>query len=404
MTGAQVRRLGPGDSVVIGLASMLGAGVFSAFGPAAAAAGSGMLVALVIAGIVAYCNATSSARLAARHPQSGGTYVYGRRRLGPVWGFTAGWGFVVGKTASCAAMALTFGAYVWPAHPSVPAVVVVLLLTAVNLLGVTRTALAARVLLALTLATLVLVVAAGLAGGHTAPVEAPTGGPLGVLQAAGLLFFAFAGYARITTLGGEVRDPARTIPRAVAIALGAVLVVYALVGTTALLVLGPAGLAGATAPLVQVATAGGLAAAEPVVRVGAAAACAGVLLTLVAGVGRTLAAMAADGELPRALAPVDRRTGVPRRAELAVGLVAVTVVLTADLRGAIGFAGVGVLVYYAIANAAALTLGPGRRAVAVAGLVGCVVLVVTLPVEAVLVGAAVFAVGLEGRAVRMRLG
>jgi len=184
-----------------------------------------------------------------------------------------------------------------------------------------------------------------------------------------------------------------------------VLVVYATVGTTALLVLGPDGLARATAPLVDVATAGGLSAAEPVVRAGAAAACAGVLLTLIAGVGRTLSAMAADRELPHALAAVDPRSGVPRRAELAVGLVAVVIVLVADLRGAIGFAGVGVLVYYAVANTAALTLRPARgwtRVVAGLGLAGCVLLVLTLPLDAVAVGAAVFAVGLAGRALRTR--
>jgi len=99
------------DAVVIGLGSMVGAGVFSAFTPAAAAAGSGLLVGLVVAAVVAWCNATASAQLAAQYPTSGGTYVYGRERLGPWWGFVAGWGFVVGKTASCAAMALTVATY-----------------------------------------------------------------------------------------------------------------------------------------------------------------------------------------------------------------------------------------------------------------------------------------------------
>ena len=99
------------DAVVIGLGSMVGAGVFSAFSPAAAAAGSGLLVGLVVAAVVAWCNATASAQLAAQYPTSGGTYVYGRERLGPWWGFVAGWGFVVGKTASCAAMALTVASY-----------------------------------------------------------------------------------------------------------------------------------------------------------------------------------------------------------------------------------------------------------------------------------------------------
>ncbi|MCO8303650.1 APC family permease, partial [Streptomyces sp. RKCA744] len=123
------RRLGVFDAVVVGLGSMIGAGVFGALGPAAREAGSGLLFGLVAAGAVAYCNATSSARLAARHPRSGGTYVYGRERLGDFWGYLAGWGFVVGKTASCAAMALTVGSYVWPAQAHAVAVAAVVALT-----------------------------------------------------------------------------------------------------------------------------------------------------------------------------------------------------------------------------------------------------------------------------------
>jgi basic amino acid/polyamine antiporter, APA family len=126
------RELGLADAVLVGLGAMLGAGVFAAWGPAATAAGAGLLMALPVAALVAYCNAISSAQLAAVHPLAGGTYVYGRRQLGPTWGFAAGWGFVVGKSASCAAMALTAGAYAWPAHPRVAAVVAAVLLTAVN--------------------------------------------------------------------------------------------------------------------------------------------------------------------------------------------------------------------------------------------------------------------------------
>src|SRR3989440_400203 len=129
------RRLGTGDAVVLGLGSMIGAGVFAAFAPAARAAGSGLLLGLALAAAVAYCNATSSARLAARYPSSGGTYVYGRERLGTFWGYLAGWGFVVGKTASCAAMALTVGAYVWPGAARVVAVAAVLAVTAGNYVG-----------------------------------------------------------------------------------------------------------------------------------------------------------------------------------------------------------------------------------------------------------------------------
>jgi APA family basic amino acid/polyamine antiporter len=359
------RELGLGDAVVVGLAAMLGAGVFAAFGPAAAAAGAGVLVALAVAAVVAYCNATSSAQLAAVHPLAGGTYVYGRRQLGPVWGFAAGWGFVVGKTASCAAMALTAGAYAWPAHPRLAAVAAAATLTAVNYRGVAKTAAVSRVLVAVTLVALAVVLVGCFGGGVTDPARlSPLSGHgvYGVLQASGLLFFAFAGYARIATLGEEVRDPANTIPRAVPLALGIVMVLYALVGVAVLLVLGADGTAQSTAPLQDAVSAGSLHPLAPLVRVGAVAASLGVLLSAMAGVGRTVLAMARDRELPAALAAVHPQFAVPHRAELLLGLFVVVIVSVSDIRGAIGFSSTGVLVYYGIANASAWTL-PGGTAV-----------------------------------------
>ena len=395
------RRLGVGDAVVIGLGSMLGAGVFAAFGPAAGAAGSGLLIALALAAVVAYANATSSARLAAVYPESGGTYVYGRRRLGDVWGFLAGWGFVVGKTASCAAMALTLGAYAWPAHARLVAAAAVVVLVVVNLLGVSKTAGVTRVLVVLVFLALAAVVAGAVSTPGAGPdrlVDWFPQGPLGVLQAAGLLFFAFAGYARIATLGEEVRDPARTIPRAIPLALGIVVIVYAVVGATALAAVGPAALAASPTPLAT--AAGG--SLSVVVRVGGAVAAAGVLLALLAGVARTTLAMARDRELPHSLAAIHPRSRVPHRAEIVVGVVVLVLVTTTDVRGVIGFSSFAVLVYYAVANASALTLREGRRrstATAVVGLVGCVVLAATLPLVSLLTGLGVLVVGLVGRAV-----
>ena len=405
------RELGLADAVLVGLGAMLGAGVFAAFGPAAAAAGAGLLIALGVAAVVAYCNATSSAQLAAVHPQAGGTYVYGRRQLGPTWGFIAGWGFVVGKTASCAAMALTAGAYAWPGHPRVAAVLAAVALTVVNYRGVAKTAAATRVLVAVTLAVLFVVLVGAFAGGATDPARLSplTGtGAYGVLQAAGLLFFAFAGYARIATLGEEVREPARTIPRAVPLALGIVVVIYALVATSALLVLGADALASSGTPLRDAMRAGSLRALAPLVQVGAVAASLGALLSAMAGVGRTTLAMARDRELPGVLAAVHPRFAVPHRAELLLGAVVIVVVSVADIRGAIGFSSVGVLAYYAIANTSAWTL-PGRarrwrRPVAALGLTGCLLLVVTLPAVSVLTGLGVLALGLLGRAVLRRRG
>ncbi len=395
------RRLGLLDAVVIGLGAMIGAGVFAAIGPAAGAAGSGLLIGLGIAGLVAYCNATSSARLATIHPVSGGAYVYGREHLGAFWGHLAGWGFVVGKTASCAAMALTFGSYVSPDWRRPLAIAAVVALTAVNHQGVRKTAGLTRIIVVVVLTALAGAVAGAVLGGEASTDNLGpllgTGGWSGVLESAGLLFFAFAGYARLATLGEEVVDPARTIRRAIPLALGITLVVYAVVATSALLAAGPAALARSTAPLDTAVRAGALDWLAPAVRVGGAVAALGVLLSLLVGVSRTTFAMAANGDLPRWLDAVHPVNRVPHRAELAIGALVVAVVLVADLRGAIGFSSFAVLTYYAIANASALTLPRGQRgwprAVALVGLLGCVVLACTLPTASVVAGAAVLAVG-----------
>jgi APA family basic amino acid/polyamine antiporter len=388
------------DAVVIGLGSMIGAGVFAAPAPAARAAGSGLLLGLALAAVVAYCNATSSARLAARYPASGGTYVYGRERLGEFWGYLAGWAFVVGKTASCAAMALTVGSYVWPGQAHAVAVAAVVALTAVNYVGMQKTAWLTRAIVAVVLAVLAAVVAAALtagsaSAGRLAPAGDATAG--GVLQAAGLLFFAFAGYARIATLGEEVRDPQRTIPRAIPLALLLALAVYVAVACAALAALGPERLAHSAAPLAHAARVAGADWLVPVVRAGAAVAALGSLLALVLGVSRTTLAMARDRHLPPALAAVHQRFGVPHRAELAVGAVVAVVAATADVRGAIGFSSFGVLVYYAIANASAWTLtsheGRPPRLVPAVGLAGCLTLACALPLSSVILGAAVVALG-----------
>ncbi|WUD74648.1 amino acid permease [Streptomyces sp. NBC_00510] len=404
MTGENAilrRRLGVFDATVVGLGSMIGAGVFAAFAPAARAAGSGLLLGLAAAAAVAYCNAMSSARLAALYPASGGTYVYGRERLGPFWGYLAGWSFVVGKTASCGAMALTIGAYAWPEQQRAVGVAAVVALTAVNYAGVQKAAWLTRGIVAVVLAVLAAFVVAAFTGGDADAARLDIGADAtagGVLQAAGLLFFAFAGYARIATLGEEVRDPARTIPRAIPLALGITLAVYAAVAVALLAVLGPQGLARSAAPLAD--AAGGLA---PLMRVGAAVAATGSLLALILGVSRTTLAMARDGHLPRTLAAVHPRSGVPHHAELAVGAVVAVLAATADLRGAIGFSSFGVLAYYAVANVSAWTLGPGaRRTVPALGLLGCLALAFALPWTSVTAGAAVLAIGAALYAARAR--
>jgi basic amino acid/polyamine antiporter, APA family len=406
------RRLGTFDAVIIGLGSMLGAGVFAAFSPAARVAGAGLLIGLGLAALVAYCNATASAQLAAEYPTSGGTYIYGRERLGPWWGFLAGWGFVIGKIASCAAMALTFAAYVAPGAWQRPvAIAAVIILAMVNYHGVTRTAGLTKIIVAVVLATLALVVTASLSGANgMSSVQSwdfLAGGWYGILQSAGLLFFAFAGYARIATMGEEVRDPERTLPRAILTALTITVLIYLAVAVSILVVLGPDGVAASPAPLAAAVDAAGWAWAHLPVRLGAAAAALGALLALIAGVGRTTLAMARNDDLPNWLAAVHERHRVPHHAEVTVaGLICVLILLT-DLRGAIGFSSFGVLLYYLIANVAAYTQSSDRRRfpriLQLIGVAGCGTLMLTLPLSAVLGGTSVFAVGIIYRAVRVHI-
>lgn len=386
------RKLGLLGATFIGVGSMVGAGVFSAFAPAAQSAGAFVLVALGIAGVVALLNASSSAQLALRYPTSGGTYAFGREVVGPWWGFSAGWSFVIGKTASAAAIALTFAAYVVPEQwQRAVAMGVVALFTLINLRGITRTAQVAAMLVVPVIVVLVGLSAVGLTS-VSAPglISAETTTPYGVLQAAGLLFFAFAGYARITTLGEEVKNPAVTIKRAIAWALGIVFVVYLAFGSALLWALGPERLSESTQPALEMVQAVGLDQFTPIVWVAVALAALGSLLALIAGISRTIFAMARNRDVPHFLSAVDDRRGIPYRAEIVVGIIVMLVVSVADLREAIGFSSAGVLLYYAITNLSAWRQPAGERVyprwLSTAGLVLCLVLVATLPMTS-LVGA-----------------
>ena len=394
------RRLGTADATLIGLGSMIGAGVFVVFGLSARVAGGWLLVGLVLAALVAICNAFSSAQLAALYPGSGGTYLYGGERLGPTWGFLAGWGFILGKAASCAAMALAIGSYVAPGFAKASAFGSVALLTAINYLGIQRTARAIRVLVPPVVAVLVLVVIAGMTSPAFGPDRlwdpAPSGVP-GILQAGALIFFAFAGYARIGTLGEEVREPARTIPRAMILAVSVTLLLYSLVAVTALGTLGASRLGLSNSPLVEVIEVAGMPWAGVLVRLAAVIASSGALLTLLAGISRTVFAMARNRDLPIWLGAVDQHRRTPDRAEIVTALLVIAVLSMTDLLGAVGFSSFLVLWYYAVANLAALRLERSERrwpaAVSWVGLAGCLVLALSLSPMTVGVGGGLLAIG-----------
>jgi len=401
--GAGLRRdLGLRDAVGIGFGAIVGAGVFVVTGLAAGIAGPALLLALPLAAIAAAANALSSAQLAASYPQAGGTYEYGYRVLHPWAGFAAGWMFLASKTAAAGTVGLGIAAYLERIAPGLPgravALAAIVLFTGVNALGVRKSSVVNLAIVAVSTLTLLAFAAAGLARFDAANLRpfAPAGAG-GVLRAAALLFFAYTGYARVATLGEEVREPRRTIPRAILITVASVSVLYLLVAVAAVGGAGTAALARTGAPLAEAARAMRIPALEPVVAAGAVCAMLGVLLSQLLGLSRMVFAMARRGDLPPALSRVEERSGAPVRAVLLVGAGAALAAAFGTLRWIVPAASFAILLYYAVANLAALRMPREARlypnAVAAVGLAGCLVLAASLAPVTIGVGLAVLAAG-----------
>lgn len=396
------RDLGLLDAVGIGLGAIVGAGIFVVSGVAAGIAGPAFLVGLLIAALAATANALSSAQLAAEYPQAGGTYEYGYRVLTPAAGFAAGWMFLASKSAAAGTVALGLSGYLsvlLPGlEPRIVAVTAIAAFTALNYFGVRRSSRTNLAIIVVSIGSLLLFVALTAGAFSTANLQpfAPRG-MRGVLEAAAVLFFAYTGYARIATLGEEVRSPRTTIPRAVVITIVGAVLLYSAVALVAVGAVGAAGMAATTAPLRQAAEASAHAWLPAVVTVGALAAMLGVILSQVLGLSRMVFAMARRGDLPAALERIHPRRGVPDRAVLLVGAVAAAIAATGTLHGVAAAAAFTILVYYAIANLAALRMPSAAKRypdfVAYVGLFACALLAFSLDGATILTGSATLAAG-----------
>jgi APA family basic amino acid/polyamine antiporter len=355
-------------ATVIGLAAMLGTGVFVVWAPVIELAGAALLGAILVAGLIAAANAWSTVQLAVLHPESGGAYAYGRIRVHRLAGLLAGVAFIIGKTSSAAAAALAIGLYLFPDYARVTAIAVIALALILDLRGIRRSVQVSAVLVAFVIVVLLAVSGAILSNPAAASVtlELPMAGEF--LAASALCFFAFAGYARVTVLGEEVRNPTRTIPRAVAIALIGVAAIYLLVGA-AVQFAATRGVGIEEAGLLDLVR--DIPALAIAARVGLIVAAGAALLALLAGIGRTIFAMAASGDAPAPLAAVSG--GIPRRAQLLAALLAAVIVGVGQLGVAIALSAGSVLIYYAVAHVAALRIGRSP-VVPILGLVGCVTL------------------------------
>jgi APA family basic amino acid/polyamine antiporter len=397
------------DAVGIGIGAIVGGGIFVVSGIGAAVAGPALLIALLLAGTAATANALSSAQLAATFPVAGGTYEYGYRVLSPTAGYAAGWMFLASKTAAAGTVALGLGAYLDAFLPGVPprtvGVAAVLGFTALNYFGVRKSSRLNLMIVALSLGVLVMFVVLGAGAFQSERLRpfAPAGWR-GLLSGAAIMFFAYTGYARIATLGEEIHDPRRTIPRAIVLTLVATGLLYVAVVLVALGAVGADGMAASEAPLLAAASSFEQGWAATIISVGAVVAMLGVMLSQVLGLSRMAFAMARRGDLPRWLERVHPDHGTPHRAILLVGAVAAVVAATGTLRGVATAAAFTILVYYGIANFAALQM-PAKdklypNVVPGVGLVACVVLAVSLDLWTIVIGCTVLAVGLLVRWLR----
>jgi len=402
-------QLGMFDAVATGLAAILGAGIFAVIAPAANIAGPALLVAFAIGAFVALCNALSSAQLAAAFPRTGGTYEFGRRMLGPWWGFSAGWMFLVANTVGPGAIALAFGGYLNAAFGVVPArtaaVVAALAMTMLNAGGIRRSVKVTDVIVVMSILSLLAVVVIGLPSARVSNLTpfAPNG-IAGILQATGLLFFAYTGYSRIATLVEEVHNPKQTITRATVIALGTATLLYLLVATTALTVLGVPRLSHSTSPLEDTMVVAGSGVGMAIIAAGALLTTFNEGLSDLLGVSRVAFAMGRESDLPRGLARLGAGQN-PWRSVLFVGAISILVAAFAPFYVAVAVSSFGTLLYYSVANLSALRLQRPQRMfprwLAVAGLIGCVGLAFALAPQEVGIGLAILLAGIAFRSLSL---
>lgn len=421
MTSApQLRReLGVLGATLMGLGSIVGTGVFVSIGIVASIAGPSVIMAVAIGAVVATCNAFNSAQLAASHPVSGGTYEYGYKYLNHWFGFIAGWMFLLAKSASAATAALGFAGYLLNAFGLnnqtwlvLTALISVVLLTIVVLSGIRRSNFTNIIIVSVTLFSLVVFILAGVpqvasSGWENFTPFFPADRPIeSLLEATALMFVAYTGYGRIATLGEEVKEPRRTIPRAIALTMVVTCMLYISIALVTVVVgqelinkLSTADVSLA-APLEVIARIGGL--GVPVIpkliAVGAVTAMLGVLLNLILGLSRVLLAMGRRRDVPRIVARLNSDQTTPYVAVVVVGVAIAFLVLIGDVKTTWSFSAFNVLIYYAITNFAALKLSPEERLypkwLGWVGLAACLFLAFWVEQEIWLVGLGLILVGL----------
>ena len=375
---------------------IIGTGIFGATGAAAEKAGSGILLAMALGGLVCLFTGVSAVQLGVNYPKEGGAFTWARQFNHKRLGFVAGFAYLGKAIFSLSVISLAFAEYTAQLAPGVPtnllAASAMLAMIFVNMLDI---ALTARLVIGLMIVNVSLFgVFTTLAAPSVNPVHFadPIGanGLAGLLAGAAIFFWTWDGFMRTAIMAGEIKDPRRTIPRAVIGGIGIAAVVFLIVGAVTLGVLGPVSLGADNVPLYRA----GLVAAGVfgggVVLLTAWTASVTELIGDLLAASRVAFAMGEARELPSWLGRVHARRGVPRNAVFALGLVVVVLVVFFDLRSLLAVASVFTLVWYTITHFSATRLKKQQRIATPLftwlGLAGCFLLFVSLPGWAIITG------------------
>src|SRR5690554_790209 len=390
------------DAVGVGLGAIIGAGIFVVTGIAAGVSGPAFLIGLLVAGVIATFNALSSAQLAAVYPQSGGTYEYGYILINPTFGFSAGWMFLISKLTAAGVVAIGFGSYFYQlvpiASPISFSVLAIVFLTLANYFGIKKAGILNLIIVTITLLSLLYLVFGGIPAVKSENFKpfAPFG-ISGIAEAAALLFFAFTGYARIATLAEEVAEPKKTIPKAIIITIITAILLYAAISIVAIGVIGTENMASSTSPLQVVADALTTPAISTIVTIGASTAMLGVLLSQILGISRMMLAMGRRSDLPPVFQRIQGRYRIPHIGILFTGVIILLLTLLGSFEFIVRAATFTILLYYSITNIAALRQPKKDRMygkiIPILGLIGCLAMSVSLPLNVVISGVGLLLIG-----------
>jgi len=407
------REIGLFGATALGIGAIIGSGIFIVTGIVAGIAGPAMVISILLAGIISLFSAVSVAELGRCMPVEGGTYAFARNLISPYAGFIAGWIWIFSNIFVGAAVSLGFAQYFVTFYPMLPvkpvAVVICLVFLVVNIAGLKESAFINNLLVTVKVLILLFFIAVGLMFFHPANLVpfAPAGSP-GILTGAALIFFAYTGFARVTIMAEEVHDPETTVPRSIYLALGISTVIYIAVSIVAVGLTGPARLAGSGSPLSAAISATGSPGAVAVISLGAMIATASVLLTTILGISRIVFAMGRTGDLPRTFSTLHPRFRTPSRAIAITGAFTIAALLLTDLVLVVSVSTFAMLVYYGIANIAALKLPAARKRypamVYLIGAASCAALLVFLSPFSIAIGFAGLGIGTLYYLVRKRQG